>query len=67
MREKTAVNYLAEQLEMIIPINQFNDILLQDAIKNAKEIEQMQIIETYDEAEGKILGNGYRYYKQKYS
>ena len=45
--KQTAVEFLEEQLKVIIPINQFNDLLIKNAIHEAKEMEKQQIIDAY--------------------
>lgn len=45
MAQHTAVEILVENLKMIIPINQWNDILIQDAINQAKQMDKKQKIE----------------------
>lgn len=44
-KQKTAVQYLKEQLKMILPMNQFNDVVVQDAFNQAKELFKQQIID----------------------
>jgi len=43
----TAVELLIENLKMILPISQFNDVVMQDVFKQAKEMEKQQIIDAY--------------------
>lgn len=38
--KQTAVEFLEEQLKVVIPINQFNDLLIQNAIQEAKKKEK---------------------------
>ena len=41
----TAVKWLVENLKSILPQSQFNDVVFQDVIKQAKEMEKQQIID----------------------
>lgn len=45
--KQTAVEFLEEQLKVVIPINQFNDLLIQNAIHEAKEMYKKQITDAY--------------------
>lgn len=45
--KKTAVERLLENLKQVLPINQMNDIVIQDLFKQAKEIEKQQIIDAF--------------------
>jgi hypothetical protein len=45
IEKQTAVELLEEKLKTIIPINLMNDVVLQDSILQAKEMEKQQIID----------------------
>jgi hypothetical protein len=40
--KQTAVEWLADNLKMILPQSQFNDVLIQNIIEQAKEKEKQQ-------------------------
>jgi hypothetical protein len=40
--------------------------LFNKEIEQAKEMEKQQIIESYDEAENKVIGNGEKYYNKTF-
>lgn len=62
--EQTAVEWLINELRGRGYIFfQKKDIQL---IEQAKEIFEQQIIEAYDEAEGKIIGKGEQYYNETF-
>lgn len=44
--KQTPIEWMEEQLKMILPINQMNDIVMQDLLTQAKEKEQ-QVIEEF--------------------
>lgn len=58
--KQTAVEWL---IEMYFSQNK---ALYGDEIIIAKEMEKQQIIEAYDEAEGKIIGRGEQYYNETF-
>ena len=63
MSKQTAVKWFFSELERM----QYfigNDML--EAYKQAKEMEKEQIIESYDEAESKVIGNGEKYYNKTF-
>jgi hypothetical protein len=65
--EQTAVEWLVEQL--FKTNNNTTDSKKMDSesiIQQAKEMEKQQIIEAYDEAEGKIIGKGEQYYTETF-
>jgi hypothetical protein len=65
----TAVEFLVKEFSDILgtlDIKPMQDLLLVDAIKRAKEMEKQQIVEAYDEAEGKIIGKGEQYYNKTF-
>lgn len=74
--EKTALEQFIEQLEKQgdswenVSIGRIQiSIDVEDYLKlqtQAKEMEKQQIIEAYDEAEGKIIGRGEKYYNENY-
>lgn len=43
----TPMQWMEEQLKMILPINQMNDIVMQDLLTQAKEKEQQVIEDAY--------------------
>jgi hypothetical protein len=45
--KQTAIEWLEENLKMILPQSQFNDVIIQNIIEQAKEIEKQQIIDTW--------------------
>ena len=57
---QTAVEILVENLKIVLYQNQSRDILLQDFIKQAKEMEKQQIKECWDAAHqaGRFIGKG---------
>ena len=65
---KTAVQWfeeaLAKNLKHIIANK--DNALMESLFEHALELEKQQIIEAYDEGEGKIIGRGEQYYKQNY-
>ena len=47
--EKLAVEWLVENLQVILPKNQFNDVVIQDMISQAKEKQKEQTLKfAYD-------------------
>ena len=61
--EQTAVEYVIQEIEKLVGIKIARD---EDIIVKAKEMEKQQIIEAYDEAEGKIIGKGEQYYNETF-
>jgi len=43
----TAVEYLEENLKMILPQSQYNDVLVQNVIEKSKEMEKEQMIDAF--------------------
>ena len=70
IKKETAIEWLIDKLmdEELLWVDgkPDNDYTLIEIIKKAKEIEREQIIEAHDEGEGKIVGNGLKYYKETY-
>jgi hypothetical protein len=63
MSRQTAINWLFKKL-----FDEPKDKLTWYAIlEQAKEMEKEQIIESYDEAEGKVIGNGEKYYNKTFN
>ena len=60
--KQTAVEWLINRLGK----SGFDFSSNQGNIQKAKEIEKQQIIEAYDEAEGKIIGRGEQYYNEQF-
>lgn len=46
--KQTAVEWLLENLQVILTQSQFNDVVIQDVIKQAKEMEKRQMIDALD-------------------
>ena len=47
--KQTAVKWFIENLQAILPKNQFNDVVFQDIFKQAQEVEKQQLIQAaYD-------------------
>ena len=62
---KTAMQQL---IEWIDTPNLYPDrISIKEKATELLEEEKRQIVEAYDEAEGKIIGNGEQYYNQRYN
>lgn len=57
--KQTAVDFLESQYN-------FHGELKKTDFEQAKEMFEEQIIESYDEAESKIIGGGEKYYKKTY-
>lgn len=47
--KQTPMQWMEEQLKMILPINQMNDLVIQDLFRQAKEMEKQQIFDAYYE------------------
>ena len=62
MSKQTAVEWL-EQEFIALQNYGVNELGL---FAKAKEMEKEQIIESYDEAEGKVIGNGEKYYNETF-
>ena len=45
--QKTAVEWLMSNLKLTIPQSQFNDVVIQDLFKLAKQMEKVQIMESW--------------------
>jgi hypothetical protein len=62
MNKQTATEWLFKQLW-----EEPKDKMVWYAILDkAKEMEKQQIIESYDEAENKVIGNGEKYYNKTF-
>ena len=61
--EQTAVEWLYEQF---LEGRHHTDKEYEEIFIQAKEMEKQQIIEAYDEAEGKIIGKGKQYYNETF-
>jgi len=62
MSKQTAIGWL-EQEFIALQNYGVNELGL---FQKAKEMEKEQIIESYDEAEGKVIGNGEKYYNKTF-
>jgi hypothetical protein len=71
----TAVKFLIEQLNLTLPINQINDVVIQNLFNQAKEIEKQQLEKcaiyftnyAIDTIEGKKEINGEKQFEQYYN
>ena len=48
-KQQTAVEWLVDNLQVILPKSEFNDVVLQDVIGLIKKMEKQQIIDAYNE------------------
>ena len=69
--KQTAVEWYSDKLveilgDMCNKFTQEQTLANHYALKQAKEMEKQQIIEAYDEAEGKIIGRGEQYYNETF-
>ena len=63
MSRQTAVEWLEQEFIALqnYSVNEFG------LFAKAKEMEKQQLIESYDEAEGKVIGNGEKYYNKTFN
>lgn len=67
MKQQTAMQELVEILNQVLEDNY--DSYTQYALDKATELlqkEEEQIIEAYNDGEGKVIGNGQKYFNQTY-
>jgi uncharacterized protein YjgD (DUF1641 family) len=65
--KQSAVEWLKENLQVILTQSQFNDVVIQDVIKQAKEMEKQQIIDAfYGEAKSTSILDGEQYYNETF-
>lgn len=60
----TAVQKFIEQITHFIDRTKISDTMLHNLVEEHLEMEKQQIIEAFDEAEGKIIGRGEQYYNK---
>lgn len=69
-KKLTAVEWLMSNLELIIPQSQFNDVVIQDLFRLAKQMEKQQIMEAVYDSMGTNfdpnMGRAEQYYNTKF-